>query len=82
MKSSNHTQRIREEIALLQLKAEEANGYANSLTNLVLNYHSSLISDTTIVRETATLLQHVVQNFNRTATATLGSKASKDKQAV
>jgi hypothetical protein len=66
------TEEIRGAIQEALTTADAANNAASSLTNLILNHHPSLISDVTVVRETATLLQHVAQNFNLAATAVLG----------
>ena len=71
MKSLDTTEQIKEAIRQLQATADAANGAASSVTNLVLNHHPSLIADATIVRESSTLLQHVAQNFSRTALAAL-----------
>ena len=51
--------------------AEAANEAAAALTNEVLKHQKSLISEATIARETATLLQHVCQNLARTIQASL-----------
>ena len=66
MKSS--AQIIRETIKAMRTAAEASNNAANSLNTEILRRKPKLASDVTIVRSTATLLQHVVQNFSRTAT--------------
>lgn len=76
----NPTERIRDAMQEAVAAADAANNAASSLTNLVLNHRPSLISDATIVRETATLLLHVAQNFNRTATTALQTEPSKGKK--
>ena len=66
MKSS--TQIIRETIKTMRTAAEASNNAAISLSTEILRRRSKLASDATIVRDTATLLQHTVQNFARIAT--------------
>ena len=65
MKSS--AQIIRETIKAMRTAAEASNNAANSLNTEILRRKPTLASDVTIVRSTATLLQHVVQNFGRIA---------------
>ena len=59
------------EDALKQVRAttEAANNAAIHLNTQILNFRSSLASDAAIVRDAATLLAHVAQNFSRTAAA-------------
>jgi hypothetical protein len=71
------TEQIRDAIKEALATADAANNAASSLTNLVLNHRPGLISETTIVREAATLLLHVTQNYSRLATVTLDKKQSK-----
>jgi hypothetical protein len=54
------------EDALKQARAtaEAASSAANHLNSEILNHQSKLASDAAIVQETATLLAHVVQNFD------------------
>lgn len=54
------------EDALTQARAtaEAASSAANHLNSEILNHRSKLASDAAIVREAATLLAHVVQNFD------------------
>jgi hypothetical protein len=74
------TEQISDAIKEALATADSANNAASALTNLVLNHRPSLISDATIVRETATLLQHVVQNFTRNALAALQLEVIKGRK--
>ena len=56
MKSS--AQIIRETIKAMRTAAEASNNAANSLNTEILRRKPTLASDVTIVRSTATLLQH------------------------
>jgi hypothetical protein len=47
-----------------RIAAESASSAANHLKSEILNHRSKFASDATIVQETATLLAHVVQNFD------------------
>jgi len=49
--------------------AEVANNAAIHLNTQVLNFQPGSASDAAIVRDTAALLAHVAENFNRTAVA-------------
>jgi hypothetical protein len=76
------TEQIRDAIKEALATADAANNAASALTNLVLNHRPGLISDATIVHATATLLQHVAQNFNRTALAALPPGKTKGKKVT
>lgn len=56
-------QSIQSEVSTLRLRAEEAARSANVLMHLILAQKTSLVSDATILYETAALLQHSAQNF-------------------
>ena len=47
---------------------------ANELANLILLHRAGLVSDITIVKEAATLLQHSFQNFCRIAAVAFDGK--------
>jgi hypothetical protein len=57
---------IREAVERLELATHAANEAASALIGEVLLYNRSIISEATIVRETATLLDHVTQGFRMT----------------
>ena len=62
--SSNRN--IQEAVQRLELATHAANEAASALIGEVLLYNRSIISEATIVRETATLLLHVAQGFRTT----------------
>ena len=51
----------------MRAAAEASNNAAIHLNTVILNYRTALASEAAIVRDTATLLQHVIQNFERIA---------------
>lgn len=69
--SANEEEGIRKALRSLMEEADAANEAAACLSNEVLIHLKSLISEATIARETATLLQHVSQNLGRTMLAAL-----------
>jgi hypothetical protein len=62
-------QRLAEAIKETLRAADNVSSASSTLSDLVLQHHPHLVSDATILRETAILLQHVTQNFKRVATA-------------
>jgi hypothetical protein len=63
MRANSH---IREAVEKLELATHAANEAASALIGEVLIYNRSIISEATVVRETATLLHHVAQGFRTT----------------
>jgi hypothetical protein len=57
---------IREAVERLELATHAANEAASALIGEVLVYNRSVITEATVVRETATLLHHVAQGFRTT----------------
>ena len=57
---------IREAVQRLELATHAANEAASALIGEVLVYNRSIISEATVVRETATLLHHVARGFRTT----------------
>lgn len=62
-------QRLAEAIKDTLRAADNASSASSALSDLILQGHPHLVSDATILRETAILLQHITQNFKRGATA-------------
>ena len=62
-------QRLAEAIKDTLRAADNVSSASSTLSDLILQHHPHLVSDATILRETAILLQHVTQNFKRIATA-------------
>ncbi len=69
-------QAIEDALRQARATAEAANNAAIHLNTQILNYRSSLASEAAIVRDTATLLAHVVQNFDRIAVTTSSGQSS------
>jgi hypothetical protein len=57
--------RVREALKEALIAAENANSAANHLAGVILTYWPSLAAESTLVRSTATLLQHVSQHFGQ-----------------
>jgi hypothetical protein len=74
MTSPNPSQVIKDAIRRTRVATEAANNAAIHLNTQILNHRTTLSSEAAIVRDTATLLQHVVQNFDRIASALLTDK--------
>lgn len=74
------TEQIRKALKESLITADAANNAASTLANLILEYHPRLISGVSIVRETATLLQHVTQNFNRSASTELWPTPNRNRR--
>jgi hypothetical protein len=62
--------------------ADAANEAACILSNEILSHRKGLISEATIVRETATLLLHVGQNLARTIRASAKPSEPQGKAAA
>ncbi len=62
---------VRNALQELMAAADAANEAAGFLFDEVLRHRKMLISEATIARETATLLQHVTQTVARTTLAAL-----------
>ena len=60
-------QGIKEVLEQTRSAADGANNAAIHLNTVILNDWTALAAEAAIVRDAATLLQHVVQNFSRSA---------------
>ena len=67
VKPRDPIQEISEALEQTRSAAEGVNNAAIHLNTLVLNDCTTLAAEATIVRDAATLLQHVVQNFRHSA---------------
>jgi hypothetical protein len=72
-------ERVRQALHGLLEAADAANEAAIVFSGEILSNRKELISETTIVREAATLLNHLAQNAARTTLAVLGSKCPSSK---
>jgi|GEM_PF-2667489 len=70
----NPEQPLKDRTHQIQLAADAANAAASALVDVVLDKFPSMMSEASIVREVATLLQHTAQNFNRIALKHLQDK--------
>ena len=71
MKRTPPDQLVRDELAQLKQRTELAAHSANALRDLILNHYPALTSEVTVLKETAALLEHNRQNFDRLARRTL-----------
>lgn len=60
-------QEIKDALEQTRRAADNANNAAIHLNTVILNDWTALAAEAAIVRDAATLLQHVVQNFGRSA---------------
>ena len=61
---------VRDALEKNRVATERVQSTANHLNTLILKYRVKIVPEATIVRESATLLQHVEQNFRRLAETT------------
>lgn len=71
MTSPRPSQVIKDAIRQTLAATDAASNAAIHLNTQILNHRTVLASEAAIVRDTATLLQHVVQNFDRIASTLL-----------
>ena len=69
-KSLNPRTLVRDALEKNRVATERVQSTANHLNTLILKYRIKIVPEATIVRESATLLQHVEQNFRRLAETT------------
>ena len=61
----NPDELVRHALKKNRVATEQVQSTANHLNTLILKYRINIVPEATIVRESATLLQHVEQNFRR-----------------